>query len=432
MRYLFWLVLTTVASSCSTNRLLKPIKNSEVFKQGFTGIVIYDPVKDKTLYAQNEDKYFTPASNTKLFTFYTAYRVLGDDVNSLNYKVVGDSLLFWGTGDPSFLHPDFHNSSVLELLTNSDKKLFWADNSGDIDANGPGWSWNWYKYYYGPQRYSFPMYGNIIRFSKDKNEGNLQFYPKYFSKDIKENINLTTSSYRIDREQDQNIFNYYMVSDTLQFETDKPFIVSSALTIKMLEDTLKREVIKIDYQLVNNKPHSKLKGIATDSLYKQMLSISDNFLAEQLLVLTSDKLFDSLNIEKTIAYSIDNYLNDLPDEPLWVDGSGLSAFNKFTPRSIIALLKKIKNEIPEEKIYAFFPAGGKSGTIKSWYPSDDNYPYIYAKTGTLNATHCLSGYLLTKSNKLLYFSFMHNNYIIGSDVLKEEMQRILYSIYKKY
>lgn len=432
MKNIFYVLLLIVSVSCSTKKLTSPIKNSQIFKQGFSGIVIYDPIKDKTLYAQNEDKYFIPASNTKLFTFYTAYKTLGEKVNSLNYNVIGDSLLFWGTGDPSFLHPDFQDSTILDLLKNTDKKLFWADNSNFIEANGPGWSWNWYKYYYGPQRSTFPIYGNVVRFKKDKNNTELAFYPQYFSKDILENKSLLTSSYVLHREQNSNVFSYNMASDTLQFEVDKPFIITPELIVNMLQDTLKREVKKIDYKLVKSDENHKLLGISTDSLYKQMLSISDNFLAEQLLVLTSDQLFDSLNIENTISYAIQNYLSDLPDTPIWVDGSGLSAFNKFTPRSIIALLKKIKKEIPEDKIYAFFPAGGKSGTIKYWYASDNDKPYIYAKTGTLNATHCLSGYLITKSNKLLYFSFMHNNYIISSNKLKEEMQKVLYSFHQKY
>ncbi len=198
--------------------------------------------------------------------------------------------------------------------------------------------------------------------------------------------------------RDANLFQYNIVLDTVEIETDRPFATSSELTLEMLMDTLGKEVHKIEYKLVAGLPHTKLKGVETDSLFKQMMTISDNFLAEQLLVLASDKLFDSLNIGKVIEYAEKNYLSDLPDKPVWVDGSGLSSHNKFTPRSIIALLKKIREEIPEEKIYAFFPAGGKSGTIKSWYASGNAKPYIYAKTGTLDGTHCLSGYLLTKSN----------------------------------
>lgn len=75
------------------------------------------------------------------------------------------------------------------------------------------------------------------------------------------------------------------------------------------------------------------------------------------------------------------------------------------PRSVVKLLQKIKAEIPMEKIKAYFPAGGESGTIRNWYPADPGEPaYIYAKTGTLSMSSALSGYLITKSGKTLIFS----------------------------
>jgi len=432
MKYVLILLLFGLASSCATTRLIKPIKKSPVFKQGFSGVMLYDPEKKKTIYAQNEDKYFTPASNIKLLTFYVSHKILEEETNSLNYFVEGDSLVFWGTGNPAFLHPDFEDDTVLDFLRSSSKKLYLADNFSDVAPNGAGWSWNWYNYYYGPERSAFPMYGNIVRFSIDAEENHLNYYPRFFSDNIKINQELETTSYQINRERYTNNFEYALKSDSLHFETDKPFITSQGLVVQMLRDTLKREVSSVDYDLVKDRPHHKLKGIASDSLFKQMLTISDNFLAEQLLVMASDQLFDSLNVDRVIEYGITNFLNDLPDRPIWVDGSGLSSYNKITPRSIIALLDKIWNEVANRKIVAFFPAGGTSGTIKSWYKSDTETPYLYAKTGTLSGTHCLSGYLFAKSGRMLYFSFMHNNYIINSNILKSEMEKVLFPIYQHY
>src|SRR5690606_39524262 len=90
----------------------------------------------------------------------------------------------------------------------------------------------------------------------------------------------------------------------------------------LLEDTLNREIKIINYENVKGLPHNELPTIATDSLQKQMMLISDNFLAEQLLLMSSDKLFDSLNIDALINYSLDSFLSDLPDRPRWVDVSG--------------------------------------------------------------------------------------------------------------
>jgi len=61
-----------------------------------------------------------------------------------------------------------------------------------------------------------------------------------------------------------------------------------------------------------------------DSVYRRMLQPSDNFIAEQLLLTCSAVKFNMLNTDSVISYSKAHYLNDLPDAPQWVDGSGLS------------------------------------------------------------------------------------------------------------
>ncbi|EON76013.1 D-alanyl-D-alanine carboxypeptidase [Lunatimonas lonarensis] len=422
--------LLLAISSCSSLKVGEAIEQSEVFNtSGFTGFMLVDPEKDKPLYALNETLYFVPASNTKLFTFYTSYKLLGEQVNALNYLESGDSLIFWGTGDPSLLHPDIKGGQALELLGKSDKKLYLADNFPQVRANGPGWSWSWYTYYFGAERSALPIYGNVVRFSK---ANDLSLYPRYFDKLLYPDPAFTGTQPL--RKQFENSFLLPLHwPDTAAFQTDKPFITSAHLTASLLRDTLGKAIQVIPYDIVKGRKPKKLPGLGTAQIYKQMMEDSDNFLAEQLLLLVSDLLTDSLSTATAIDYAKKNLLDDLIHEPQWADGSGLSSDNKFTPKSIIELLGKIRAEVPEETIFDVFPAGGTKGTIRSWYKPDEGQPaYIYAKTGTLNNSICLSGYLLTKSGKTLYFSFMHNNYPIPSDDLKREMEKILYRIHQHY
>ncbi|UZD24247.1 D-alanyl-D-alanine carboxypeptidase/D-alanyl-D-alanine-endopeptidase [Algoriphagus halophytocola] len=430
------LILLFLFSSCTVQKINKSITKSDIFDQGHLGFMLTDPTTDKVLVDINSDKYFIPASNTKLFTFYTSYTLLGDSlINGLNYLEKEDSLIFWGTGDPSLLHPDLKNTTALEFLKSQDKKLYLLDNFDQVNAFGPGWSWDWYNAYYAAERAALPVYGDIVRFAKEAGDSTFTVYPPRFKTNLQlvEPRGNSSSSFR--REHLENKFNYFVTSEATdrRFETDIPFITSAEFAAQMLAEETGKEITVIQNDGYLKEEPQKLLTAPADSIYSQMMKISDNFLAEQLLLLVSDQLENKLSTYDAIAYAKENLLTDLPDELIWVDGSGLSAKNMFTPRSIIALLGKIRAEVPWEKIQAYFPAGGESGTIRNWYPADEGQPaYIYAKTGTLSMTNALSGYLLTKSGKILHFSCIFNNYPISGTELKTELTKVLYNIHDKY
>lgn len=430
------LALAVLASSCTVQKINKSFTKSDVFDKGHLGFMLLDPDKDKVLVDINSDKYFIPASNTKLFTFYTSYTVLGDElVNGLNYLERGDSLIFWGTGDPSLLHPDLKNDVVIEFLKKSDKKLFMVDTFDQVDAFGPGWSWDWYNAYYATERSSMPIYGNVVRFKQEDGESKFSVIPDKFISKLEGKATENWNGYRFRRDHLKNEFTFQIPTEayTKEFETDIPFITSAELTAQFLSEESGKEINLIKNSSYLELDPKKLQTAPADSIYAQMMKISDNFLAEQLMLLVSDQLNNKLSTRDAIAYAKENLLKDLPDEPIWYDGSGLSSRNMFTPRSIIALLGKIRTEVPLEKIKAYFPAGGESGTIRSWYPADEGQePYIYAKTGTLSMTNALSGYLITKSGKILHFSCIFNNYAIPSSELKTELQQALYQIHDSY
>jgi serine-type D-Ala-D-Ala carboxypeptidase/endopeptidase (penicillin-binding protein 4) len=426
---LFFLSLVAWMSACSPASKLglkKAFENTEQKFQDHTGFMLYDLDKKKTVYEFNSQKYFTPASNTKIFTFYASLRILGDSVPALTYVTSNDSLIFWGTGDPSFLYKfTFNNDRVFNFLSNANEKLYFSNANFHTAHFGNGWAWDDYNTAYSSERSPFPVFGNIFTLTKSGRSFSvvpnsfMQFFTVGDRKEKEEVI----------REVFSNNFKYHPGLNTSRNkEWDIPMRVDQNLICTLLSDTLKRKVTPVS--LAPPPITQPLFSIPTDSLYRVMMQDSDNFIAEQLLLLCSGVVRDSLQTEIAIKYIIENYLNDLPDKPIWVDGSGLSRYNLFTARSIVKLWEKIYEAVPRERLFKLLATGGVNGTVKNWYKADK--PYIFGKTGSLSNNHNLSGYLVTKSGKTLIFSFMNNNFVGTTSDIRKNMQSILYTIYEKY
>jgi D-alanyl-D-alanine carboxypeptidase/D-alanyl-D-alanine-endopeptidase (penicillin-binding protein 4) len=177
---LVWLVAG--CSPVSKQQLTKTFRTTEQKFQHHAGFVLYDPAGRKTLFTYNGDRYFTPGSNTKIFTMYAALMLLGDSVPGLHYLERGDSVIISGTGDPSFLYPHtFSNSVVYDFLKNTHHDIYYAENNFNTTPLGPGWAWSDYLYSYSVERSAFPIYGNFFTVSRNAQQ-KLNVSPSYFKK----------------------------------------------------------------------------------------------------------------------------------------------------------------------------------------------------------------------------------------------------------
>ncbi len=419
--YFVYLSLMLVVGCASTKnrRLHKQIDrtlHSSTFENQFTGLLVINADTKDTLYDRNSHKYFTPASNTKIVTLYTALKLLPNRLPALKYRFVGDTLFIQGTGDPTLLHPYFKDSTAVHFVRDYDY-ISLNLNNFNTGRFGPGWAWDDYQYGYQVEKSAFPMYGNIIRiFNKDS----LQVTPDYFKDSVIE------LNYQNNRMEDRNLFFYGSNrTDTLHI----PFRTDTSLTRKLLEQATGKRI-----QIAKTFPAGKkdtLPGMVSDSIYKRMMVESDNFLAEQLLLLASSTLSDTLNGAKAQQYMLKSKLSSLQQRPRWVDGSGLSRYNLFSPQSLVHILYNMYQEQPRERLFNLFPVGGVSGTLGDWYAGESS-PYIFAKSGSLGNNYCLSGYLRTQSGKTLIFSFMNNHFMHPSKKVKKEMEALLKEIRDTY
>ncbi len=408
-------------------KIVKTIEAMEEALGNHSGFYLYDPGKEKVLIDYKGARYFTPASNTKIFTLYASLKMLGDSIPGIYYRESKDSLIIWGTGDPSLYYENVPYSAVDSFLRNKEGVVYLSDRHFYDRHFGEAWAWDDYSFSFQVEKAPFPLFGNYYYLGKEKGKRTLQItnnsFKKYFQ--LKDSL---LEMPPVIRDYGSNRADYYPRERDEEFKRKIPFKYSNELAAEMLGDTLNLAVRPVNMPLPSER--KVIYSVPSDSLYKVLMQASDNFIAEQLMLLVSGVATDSLNTRMGIDYIKENFLSDLPDEPLWIDGSGLSRYNQFTPRSIVKLWGKIYEEFGEDRIFPLLATGGVNGTIKNWYGADE--PFVFGKTGTLRNHHSLSGYLKTDKGSVLIFSFMHGHYPGPSSSVKGVMERILLKVKERY
>ena len=106
------------------------------------------------------------------------------------------------------------------------------------------------------------------------------------------------------------------------------------------------------------------------------------------------------------------------------DGSGMSSYNRVAPRSAVKFLRWVAAQPWGAAWRATLPIAGYDGTLKNRFKGSTLQGRLFAKTGTLNATRALSGYLIAKSGRTLTFSMFANDEPSGTSA-REAMDAAL-------
>ncbi|MEM8506171.1 MAG: D-alanyl-D-alanine carboxypeptidase [Bacteroidota bacterium] len=416
------LLLLFFMSSCGALPLRK-IKgslsdklNTAAYHQQFTGILVVDLKTKDTLYSRNAQKYFTPASTVKLFTLYAALKNLDKHTPLLKYSDQQDTLYIFGTGNPAFLHPYFNDSTVLPFL-NRYKNILLSTHHYIGEKYGPGWAWEDYPYYFSAEINSFPLYGNVLRVNPGTSR---VVYPQSFEPNIQLTSGKATRAWGDNR--------FYLpaeIKDTL----DIPFITSDSLTLRLLAEKVNARVRLSKENPV--LPTQLYYGIETDTILKRMLFKSDNFLAEQTMLMVAATLSDTLSFPLARDHVLVHNLNHLKQPPRWVDGSGLSRYNLFSPESMVQVLTRLYDETDTTRLFSLMPRWTGNGTFEDEKEGFEDH-FLMAKSGSMGNIYNLCGYLRTSSGKLLVFSFMNNHFKGPNDEVREQMFAILKAIHRAY
>lgn len=430
---LFGLTLLLFLSACHSSQYFSKNEVKELehrlqrapLGDHFQGLVIYDPATAEFVYDYQGDKLFTPASNTKIVTLRAALEHLADSLPLYEQLNAGRSMYIRGTGHPALLHPDFDTywqEASLQLMMRGFDSLFLYYPEVEPDRFGSGWAWDDYPHYYQAERSTFPIYGNALHVEWDSLRSEIKLEPDHLAQFSRIRLGKGTKI-KTDRGEFINEFDI-RVGAQAPHETrvSIPFLVEPYLLSRLWEDKMDRLFFN-RYEAPRGQwtPQGKFP---TDTLLRKMMWESDNFLAEQILLMVGRTLTDSMQTPVAI-----NALVSDSAQIRWVDGSGLSRYNLFSPKYLVGELERIQKLMGWDGIQSYFPANGQQGTLKNRYKRSKE-PYIYAKTGTLSNNYNLSGYIKGASGKWYIFSYMHNHFLSAPEDLQEDIEKVLYHLHQ--
>jgi D-alanyl-D-alanine carboxypeptidase len=133
---------------------------------------------------------------------------------------------------------------------------------------------------------------------------------------------------------------------------------------------------------------------------------SDNLLAERLARLSAQSAGYPLNdigVEKTFNLLLSHFQID-SSKLVVADASGLSKQNRITAQMMAELLYKMHKEEKFAPVYNSLPVGGISGTLRNRFTTTapSAVGLIRAKTGTLNGTATLAGFVQSTDREYVF------------------------------
>jgi len=184
------------------------------------------------------------------------------------------------------------------------------------------------------------------------------------------------------------------------------------------------------------------KKIVTDKskplslILRDLNKFSNNFTAEMLVKTLGAK---NVGVPGSTAKGVTilkDYLTNLgvsAEEYSVHNGSGLSRNNRLSPNTLNQILMSAyKNNKIRSDFMASLAIAGTDGTLHARLKAPYIAGNVKAKTGTLNDVSSLSGYLESKSKKMLAFTIMVNGAGAASGQFYKMQEKLLQDIYQSY
>jgi D-alanyl-D-alanine carboxypeptidase/D-alanyl-D-alanine-endopeptidase (penicillin-binding protein 4) len=429
--------------------------------KGEWGLLIVDAESGETLYEQNADKYFVPASNMKLFTTALALAKLGTEYRfhtTLETRgaissegVLEGDLTLVGRGDPNLSNRKFPYELKEEFDGPREKALAeLADAvvakgvkeiSGDVlgdDSYFPrerypnGWEIDDMVWEYGAAISAIVVDDNTVALTLTPGEqaGNsVQAAVTPATQDFMVENDVITSAadvksdLTLTREPGSNIV---VVKGSLPAKSaprklvlaiEEPAQHAATLLKRLLEE----RGIKVGGVARGRHEHGEAAGdpvvlaehvsVPLGDAVKLINKISQNLHAEMLLRTAARQNGAWATPDELMKVPADFYaaVGIAPGDVIQTDASGLSRHDLVTPRAIVTLLSFAQKQPWFGPYSASLPVAGVDGTLEDRMKNTPAAGRIHAKTGSVEHVRTLSGFAETPGGRRVIFSFLSNN-----------------------
>lgn len=442
--------------------------------KGHWGILVVDAATGEVLYEHNSDSYFTPASNTKLFTTALGLAKLGPEFRYHTIiesratvdghgRLLGDLVLV-GRGDPNLSNRRFPLAAEVEREGAPEKIL--AALADQIVARGikqiagnivgddsyfsaerypTGWAIDDMTEGYGAPVSALTVNDNalLIEVRPGSHEGEpawfgvepwAQFYTfKNEITTVAKGEPATRVS--IDREPGsrQVRLSGAVLLDakpqTLTLAIEEPAEYAAALLKRLLE----ARGVRIYGRVMTD--HNPVKTMEARNVLADHTSlplgdsvrlinkISQNLHTEMLLRTATRESGGALTLRESLraAQEFHDAIGIMPGDAMLYDGSGLSRRNLVTPRAVVTLLRWAAQQPWAAAYFDSQPIAAQDGTLAERMKDTAAAGRVHAKTGTLGNVNAMSGYAETIHGTKVVFSLFgnHHNLRRGARVLDD-------------
>lgn len=476
------LLLLSLWTCCSGADLAETIRaiieSSPQTRQSFWGVRVVDAASGDVLAAVNDDKFFVPASNTKLFTTALALHRLGPDYR-FRTRVAADAkpdsagrvreLRLIGGGDPNLsgrnlpynVNEEIGADPFAALRELADKVVAAGVHSVEGDIVGddttflwepypPGWAIDDSTWEYGAPVSALTLNDNTLHVivfpgSAPGMPTSIALSPTIEFLEIQNRVATVAPEakreIRLDRLPGSNelLITGSIPANGRSWETtvavEDPALFAAAAFKSILEErgvrvsgqarALHRSEGEelpawdgVDLAQHDSPPLSQVLQVIN--------KVSQNLHTEILLRQIAREKTGVGSREKGL-HEISEWLTEIGVEPgqyNFEDASGLSRLTLVTPATVSGLLKAMYATPERETWIASLPIGGVDGTLKTRFEGEPNGARIHAKTGSLSHVAALSGYAEIDAGHARVFSVLVNNFNRPSAEIREVIDRI--------